>query len=324
VKCHDPHASDNSAGLVKKGSDLCFTCHAAEKALAKAKTVHAPFAKGECAKCHDAHASANPAQLVLPARQLCAKCHDPKSAKTAAAHKGFPMAGTDCASCHNPHASDQPGLVRAKPHQVFATCNRCHTPSAPKPQDLGKTNDLCFRCHGAVKVAAQKPGAHKALQGPCVACHTPHAADDKGLVKGNERALCLSCHADVKKLLDTSFTIHPLKAEGGRCTICHAPHQSDQKRLLKSSGAELCVTCHPQHGQFSHPFGPGVVDPRNGQTMTCLSCHGPHGTQFASILLADARRDLCVLCHKSEGPSLGTTSKKEPGQPNAPPSERPK
>ena len=324
VKCHDPHASDFKKGLLKPGSDLCFSCHPAEKALLKSKTQHAPFAKGECGKCHDPHASANAAQLRAPAAELCRKCHDLAAPKTAQAHKSFPMAGADCVSCHNPHASDQPGLVRNKPHAVLNTCARCHNVAGGKPRELvAKATDLCVRCHGAVKVAAQKPGAHKALEQGCITCHTPHAADVKGLPKGNERETCFSCHAQKRQQAATARSVHPLSVENGRCSICHTGHLSEFGSLLKVAAADLCKDCHKNHSDFAHPFGPGVIDPRTGKTLTCLSCHDPHGTAHQSTLTDNPQRALCVQCHKSDGPSLGTgaghggtTRAKPSGKPN--------
>jgi predicted CXXCH cytochrome family protein len=307
AKCHDAHAGDLKKGLVKAGGDLCFPCHAPEKALLKARVQHAPFAKGDCGKCHDPHASNTAAQLRAPAAELCRKCHDLAAAKTAQAHKSFPMAGADCVSCHNPHASEQPGLVRNKPHAVLNTCARCHNVAGGKPRDLvAKTTDLCFRCHGSVRVAAQKPGAHKALQQGCVACHTPHAADARGLPKGSERENCLSCHSQKKQQAARSRSVHPLKVENGRCSICHAGHVSEFGALLKAAPENLCKDCHKSHSDFAHPFGPGVVDPRTGRTLTCLSCHDPHGTAYPAILVDNPQRALCVQCHKSEGPTLGT------------------
>jgi predicted CXXCH cytochrome family protein len=181
------------------------------------------------------------------------------------------------------------------------------------------------RCHSAVKIASQKPDAHKALQKGCITCHTPHASDLPGLVKGrDQRAICLDCHKDIQKLMAASFSTHPLKAGG--CPICHAPHQSDTKPLLKAAKADLCKDCHKSHSQFGHPFGPGVIDPRTGQTMTCLACHNPHGTQFVSILIDSPSRALCVQCHKDtpeeekkrhgkpqQGPPTGPLGAPEPG-----------
>jgi predicted CXXCH cytochrome family protein len=182
-----------------------------------------------------------------------------------------------------------------------------------------KATDLCVRCHGAVKVAAARPDAHKALQQGCIKCHTPHAANEKGLVRGrDERALCLSCHKDISKLLAGAVSIHPLKAAGGRCTACHAPHASDQKPLLKAARADVCKDCHKSHSQFAHPYGPGVNDPRTGQTMTCLSCHNPHASQYSSLAVAAPSRALCVQCHKDTPEEEKERRKKTAASANAP------
>ena len=220
-------------------------------------------------------------------------------------HRRLPVSTIECGSCHNPHGSDQPSLIRSKPHAVLMTCGRCHDVNGPKPAALlAKGTDLCFRCHSAVKVASQKPGAHKALQSGCVSCHSPHAADTPGLVKGDGRQICFSCHAGIKKMIAASFSIHVSTGEAGRCTACHAPHQSDNGRLLRAPKVSLCVTCHKDHSSFSHPTGPTVNDPRSGQPLTCLSCHAPHGSAFPSMLIANPQRELCLQCHTEEGPSL--------------------
>jgi predicted CXXCH cytochrome family protein len=111
-------ASDNAFGLLKKGSDLCFSCHAPIKALLQAKSVHSPFAEGKCASCHAPHASGFAAQLVADPKVLCLKCHDAKAPKFVQMHRRLPVANIECGSCHNPHGSDQPSLIRSKPHAV--------------------------------------------------------------------------------------------------------------------------------------------------------------------------------------------------------------
>jgi predicted CXXCH cytochrome family protein len=124
------------------------------------------------------------------------------------------------------------------------------------------------------------------------------------LIKASgERELCLSCHQEMKKLFASAYSKHPLKADGGRCTACHAPHESDKKPLLKAARADLCKGCHQTHSQFAHPYGPNVLDPRTGQAMTCLSCHNPHASSFAAILVANPSRALCVQCH-SDAPEM--------------------
>ena len=151
-----------------------------------------------------------------------------------------------------------------------------------------------------MKTAAQKPGAHKALEQGCTTCHNPHTADDRGLIKGNsERAICLSCHSAIKNQMAKAVSIHPVKANGGRCTSCHEPHQSGKAHLLKGDITAVCSGCHKGHAQFGHPIGSNIIDPRTSEPITCLSCHSPHASQNRMILRADPQRALCVECHAS-------------------------
>jgi predicted CXXCH cytochrome family protein len=301
--------------LRKSGEELCFTCHKDLQKLAKASSVHPPFAGGDCGTCHAAHASDRPSLLVKDANALCRDCHNPADAALSRAHKGLPAASLDCTSCHNPHGSEQPHLIRSKPHEVFSGCARCHEAGGPKPQALqAKPPELCYRCHSAVRAAAQKPDAHKALQQGCTACHNPHAADEPGLIKGNdERAVCLGCHKAMQERMSKAVSVHPVTANGGRCTSCHAPHQSGRPHLLKGDVNAVCSQCHKGHAQFGHPIGSNVTDPRTGEGMTCLSCHDPHASQFRMILRADPQRALCIECHES-GDAM-TAARPKPGTP---------
>ena len=47
-----------------------------------------------------------------------------------------------------------------------------------------------------------------------------------------------------------------------------------------------------------HPMGEGTLDPtREGQPLTCMSCHNPHGSETAQIMHEDPRSKLCIRCH---------------------------
>ncbi|HET9553534.1 MAG TPA: cytochrome c3 family protein, partial [Anaeromyxobacteraceae bacterium] len=301
LRCHAPHASPQPKGLAKAGNALCLSCHDEIAARLKGRSVHAAVAQG-CRSCHDPHASDQPAQLVAPAAQLCRRCHDPAAARLRQAHQGFSLARLACTSCHDPHGSSEPGLVRAAPHKVFRACDKCHRAGGAGAGALTQpTPQLCFRCHSEKRVALGKPGAHAGARGDCLACHTPHAANERGLVRADERAVCLGCHEPVRRALDASRSIHPLRAEKGRCSACHEPHQTANRKLLARPEQELCRRCHGSHAQFGHPIGSNVLDPRSGQPLSCLSCHGPHGTQWTSVLLDNPSQALCVRCHDPSG-----------------------
>jgi predicted CXXCH cytochrome family protein len=325
LKCHAPHAGPGKHLLSKTGAELCFSCHADLGKLRQAKSVHKPFASGACSRCHDPHATDNPAQLVAAPGKLCASCHNPASTGLKRAHRNFPIAKADCVSCHDPHGSPEKGLVPAAPHKVFRSCDRCHSTSGPNPGALLATGpQLCFRCHSEKRAALQKPGAHEGAKADCLACHTPHAANDRGLTAGLERDRCFACHGDIEHLQATSRTIHPRRVEKGKCSICHEPHQTSNPHLLARPEAQLCTKCHGKHAQFGHPVGSNVIDPRTGKGMTCLACHGPHGTQWPSILADNPSQPLCVRCHEAGG-AMG--AKKGPAAgpaPAAPPPTSPR
>ena len=60
--------------------------------------------------------------------------------------------------------------------------------------------ELCGSCHAPIAKRIASSGAHTAAaQGKCAACHEPHGAKGKGLLKGTPKQLCASCHPDVGK-----------------------------------------------------------------------------------------------------------------------------
>ena len=71
--------------------------------------------------------------------------------------------------------------------------------------------------------------------------------------------------------------------------------------LLVDDSVELCGMCHSHQHAITHPMGEGVLDPRNGQAMDCLSCHGVHEAAADKYLYRDGARELCIGCHKDKG-----------------------
>jgi len=57
--------------------------------------------------------------------------------------------------------------------------------------------------------------------------------------------------------------------------------------------------------------GEDRLDPRNGQPITCVTCHDPHGTEFSYTLRGDQSRGLCVECHDGEKPMPHADGKKK-------------
>lgn len=72
---------------------------------------------------------------------------------------------------------------------------------------------------------------------------------------------------------------------------------------------DVCMTvrCHPQGA--SHPVGgrvnqPKFKQPKNlplieGNVMTCVTCHEPHGGELKYMLRKDFMTDICIECHRN-------------------------
>jgi predicted CXXCH cytochrome family protein len=212
------------------------------------------------------------------------------------------MDNVACEQCHNPHGSDNKGLIKSIAHQPFAQgrCGNCHQVTGSDPRKTNLTGkDLCLTCHAKMAQVLKEKQVHPPVAGgQCTACHTPHASEVKGLIRAKERGVCLTCHTTVEERFRAAKAFHPEQAAEGRCTACHKPHSSDRPRLLAGDPLKLCGGCHATHAALSHPMGSSIIDPRNNEPVTCLSCHGPHGTAYPRFLRGSQRRDLCIECHK--------------------------
>jgi predicted CXXCH cytochrome family protein len=289
LSCHDPHSSDHS-GLLKKGlADTCFSCHT--DMPKKFKYTHPPYAQGKCDACHKPHQSSNPALLVKDSDSLCESCHS--LASVSRKHPNFPAKLGKCTSCHNPHGSKRPGMIRNVLHPPYAdSCQDCHA-GKNKPVTI----DTCLGCHP--EVSKQMASSHNHLvrfgKNDCMACHSPHAGDDKRMLRGQERDVCGTCHEATFKRHDAAKYKHKWT---GRCTDCHAPHGSNHPAMFKAPINDVCANCHEKHSKFTHPIGKTVFDPRTGQMMTCESCHATKGSDFQYHTRYNGSRDLCVQCHR--------------------------
>src|SRR5690606_338851 len=116
--CHDPHASDYQAALVRDPQHLCLECHQdVAHRVESATTAHAAVtSERACLNCHTGHASDHASLLRDDMMQMCFECHDkvitlPDGTQIAnmkeRIEKGTslhgPVAEHDCASCHEIH-----------------------------------------------------------------------------------------------------------------------------------------------------------------------------------------------------------------------------
>jgi predicted CXXCH cytochrome family protein len=247
----------------------------------RVSVTHAPFAQGRCFDCHETHQAAYPALLVKEGDKLCLGCHE--SGTVQKKHPNFPAEVKNCGTCHSPHGSDNRHLIRNVLHEPFSTgCNDCHVQKGVPV--------------GVEKMASSHNHLVRYGKNGCIACHSPHAADDKRLLKGKERYICSTCHSDTFKRYDTAHYKHMTTDS---CTDCHVPHGSNYPNMTKGPINSVCAPCHEKHTEFTHPIGETVFDPRTLQTMTCVTCHSVKGSEHYKHLRLDGHKDLCVQCHRN-------------------------
>jgi predicted CXXCH cytochrome family protein len=287
--CHEPHVSEK-IGLVREDlATVCLTCHKGLKQ--DFKVTHKPFAEGSCGSCHRPHQGDNLELLTDAPDTLCMSCHE--ESKLLSSHKGYPEKPSGCLSCHAPHGSDMEALIRNVLHQPYIEdCAICHGKAE------GRSTASCLSCHENVKEEMHTTHSHLTLRdgNSCLNCHSPHAGNDRALLKGPERLLCSGCHQSTLHEYKMKRSKHPrLK----KCSLCHMPHGSDNLAMTRGDSNEVCINCHKTQGNFTHPIGPEVLDSHTGQMVTCASCHNPMGTDHAFHLRAEGKKELCILCHRT-------------------------
>jgi predicted CXXCH cytochrome family protein len=284
---------------------LCLTCHADKNASDIKGTIHPPAVR-DCVKCHDPHTSDNKYQLLKPTsgdqkENLCLSCH-----KTGVdvPEKGSRHAALDmgCDTCHTTHKTGEVGKAEFDYHLTKAPpalCIDCHDVKSADLQKAHRNQPFetanCVSCHDPHESAAPKlmakfthpPFADK----QCEVCHAPAKDGKVVLTQSDAKTLCVTCHDDKAKLIDTAKVPHPGAA--GDCTDCHSPHASRQPGLPKTNAVEICLGCHsdladagkkPYHHQPAFKQG-------------CATCHQPHGGQNDHLLRAATTNSLCLECH---------------------------
>jgi predicted CXXCH cytochrome family protein len=283
---------------------LCITCHADKKAADIKGTVHPPAVR-DCLGCHDPHASDNPNQLLKPLsggekENLCLKCHQTglHVPEKGSRHLALDMG---CDTCHLTHKTGAEATPENRFHLTKAApalCVDCHDTKdadlqkAHQNQPFGTAN--CLECHDPHQSASPKlmvkfphvPFAQKT----CEICHAPAKDGKVVLTQADAKSVCVICHDEKAKLIDTAKVPHP--GAMGDCTDCHSPHASNQPGLPKTDAVTICLGCHseiddlrkkPVHHQ------PAFVE-------GCATCHTPHGGSLDHLLRAKGNA-LCLECH---------------------------
>ncbi len=154
--CHSPHKSaDVNFMLVKSQTELCFGCHAAQKAqFARPYRHRVDVGLIQCSDCHNPHGTERGGQVRSAAGQfaVCTKCHTDTMGPFVFEHAPV-KTDEGCLSCHTPHGSTNPRLLQV--NNVNFLCLRCHTPNmngaAGRPigpnHDQSTKYQACTTCH---------------------------------------------------------------------------------------------------------------------------------------------------------------------------------
>ena len=283
---------------------ICLTCHADKKAADIKGTVHPPAVR-DCLTCHDPHVSDNKNQLLKPTsggekENLCLSCHQ---TGLNVPEKGSRHAALDmgCETCHLTHKTGAEPTAENRFHltkSAPALCLDCHD---AKNADMQKAHNNqpfaaanCLECHDPHQSASPKLMAkfqHVPFQGNgCDTCHAPAKDGKVVLTQPNVKSLCVTCHDDKAKQIDTAKVPHPGAA--GDCTDCHSPHASSQPGLPKTDPVSICTGCHSDIGDLAKK----AVHHQPAFTQGCATCHTPHGGDIDHLLRAKGNA-LCLECH---------------------------
>jgi predicted CXXCH cytochrome family protein len=144
-------AEDNDKLLKASQPELCYSCHADQKAQF-GMPIHHRVNEGlvKCSDCHDTHGTfnANNLKTTEDRNATCTKCHTDVRGPFVFEHA--PVKAEGCTACHTPHGSQNPRLLNTA--SISTLCTQCHSPVA------------AGTVHGA--------GAGSASSVPCINCHT--------------------------------------------------------------------------------------------------------------------------------------------------------
>jgi predicted CXXCH cytochrome family protein len=113
------------------------------------------------------------------------------------------------------------------------------------------------------------------------------------LTQKDVKSLCVTCHDDKAKLIESAKVQHPGAA--GDCTDCHNPHASRQPGLPKTNAVDICLGCHSEIADLAKKS----VHHQPAFTQGCATCHTPHGGDIVHLLRANGNA-LCLECHGSD------------------------
>jgi predicted CXXCH cytochrome family protein len=284
---------------------VCLSCHDDKDASKLHGHVHPPAVR-DCLTCHEPHTSDNKNQLLKPTSgdkkdNLCLTCHDTGTKDLGKNGSRHAALDAGCDTCHTTHKTGEIGKAEFDFHLTKAApalCLDCHD---AKNADLQKAHQNqpfdkadCLTCHDPHESAAPKL-MNKFLHPPfadkqCEVCHAAAKDGKVVLTQADVKSLCVTCHDDKAKLIETAKVQHPGAA--GDCTDCHNPHASRQPGLPKTNAVDICLGCHTDIADLAKK----AVHHQPAFSQGCATCHTPHGGDNDHLLRVKGN-GLCLECH---------------------------
>lgn len=183
----------------------------------------------------------------------------------------------ECEQCHEEiyrdfATADHARLITPGPNALEAGCESCHGPASVHAESGGETKPPYGFTSG--RAASAGLSARPALT-----------------AARSVETVCFTCHGNVRGQFNLP-SHHPVPEGRMACTECHSPHKggaSTSTNFLKTGHNEACLRCHQEQR------GPHVFE-HEAMREGCVTCHGPHGTVNAKMLVVrDA--NLCLRCH---------------------------
>ena len=179
-------------------------------------------------------------------------------------------------------------------------CENCHQATSEKNKTtinlVATGGDLCAICHEAAK----DPVLHGPYKnGQCLTCHDPHSSEFKAQTRAAANSLCLACHG--------------LQRVQGETTTLFSSQKISKADFDAIPKIELDLSLRFGHPWVTHPVAQ-VADPlRQGEKMSCLSCHTPHASaQENLIVAAKGARNVCFACHEAIDGRAAAKNERQP------------
>ncbi len=272
VACHENFKPDQIPHARRLVPVACTSCHADEKFVNYAQSVHGTLKAGKpaaaCTDCHTTHAIQHISEKGVEEKKvfaelICARCHAEIETKYKASDHGIALhAGVKgaptCIDCHGEHevVSSTVEAAQTSRKNEATMCLHCHLDNAEVRARVGPSAKFIASYENSVHAQAVQHGNEAAAT--CTDCHGSHemkkGSNPESKVSKNHIAeTCGQCHGDVKAEYDASSHGKAL-----------------QRGVLASA---TCTDCHGEHNILSPTDPRSPVAPKNVSAQVCSPCH---------------------------------------------------